>query len=124
MRASGRGRERCGCPGSGAWALPAPDPLAVLAVHGLLGDAEPPGDVLPGPPELPRVLDLDDLQPLGECSQGRHGAEPDIRIGAGGALGDFECGFHARQHMLTPVFMSTYADDPRSASRSLGERRC
>src|ERR1022692_3256543 len=88
MRASGRGRERCGCPGSGAWALPAPDPLAVLAVHGLLGDAEPPGDVLPGPPELPRVLDLDDLQPLGERSQGRHGAEPDIRIGAGGALGD------------------------------------
>ena len=57
-------------------------PLAVLAVHGLLGDAEPPGDVLPGPPELPRVLDLDDLQPLGERSQGRHGAEPDIRIGS------------------------------------------
>src|ERR1039457_5853989 len=72
MRASGRGRERCGCPGSGAWALPAPDPLAVLAVHGLLGDAEPPGDVLPGPPELPRVLDLDDLQPLGARPQPAH----------------------------------------------------
>src|SRR5208282_2971790 len=110
MRVPGRGRERCGCPGPGARALPAPDPLAVLAVHGLLGDAEPPGDVLPGPPELPRVLDLDDLQPLGERSQGRHGAEPDVRIGAGGALGDIECRLHISQHMLTPVFASTYAD--------------
>ena len=87
---AGRGRARSGCPGSGAWALPAPNPLAVLAVHGLLGNAEPPRDVLPGPPELPRVLDLDDFQPLGERAQGRHGAEPDIRIGAGGAPGDFE----------------------------------
>src|ERR1700728_272885 len=117
MRVPGRGRERGGCPGSGARALPAPDPLAVLAVHGLPGDAEPPGDVLPGPPELPRVLDLDDLQPLGERSQGCHRAEPDIRIGARGALGDVECRFHARQHMLTSAFMSAYADgrDPGAA---------
>jgi hypothetical protein len=44
--------------------------------------------------ELPRVLDLEDLQPLGERPQGRHGAEPDIRIGAGSAPGDIECRFH------------------------------
>ena len=65
----GAARQRRGRPGPGARALPAPGPLAVLAVHGLPGDAEPPGDVLPGPPELPRVLDLDDLQPLGERPQ-------------------------------------------------------
>jgi hypothetical protein len=46
----------------------------------------------------------------GERSQGRHGAQPDIRIGAGGALGDIECGFHARQHMLTRSFVPTHAD--------------
>ena len=51
-------------------------------------------------PSFRRVIDLDDLQPLGERPQGRHSAEPGIRIGAGGALGDTGCRSHARQLRL------------------------
>jgi hypothetical protein len=91
VHASGPGRKEVRRPRSGARALRAPDGLAALTGHGLLGDAEPAGDVLLGPPELPGVLDVDDLQPPGERSQRRHGAEADLRIGARGALDDFEC---------------------------------
>src|SRR5580693_10668024 len=68
--------------------LPVADPLAVLTVHGLLGDAQPLRDLLPGPAELARVLHLEDLQAFGERPERRHRAEPDIGVAAGGALGD------------------------------------
>jgi hypothetical protein len=73
----------------------------VLAVHGLLGDPETLGDLLPGPPQRPGVIDLEDLQPFSELPEGCHGPEPGIRVGAGRALRDLEYWFHGRQHMLT-----------------------
>ena len=75
----------------------------MLAVHGLLGDPETLGDLLPGPPQRPGVINLEDLQPFGELPEGRHGAEPGLRVGAGRTLGDLEYWFHGRQHMLTAM---------------------
>ena len=40
-------------------------------------------------PELTRGLHLQDLQSLGKGPQGRHRAEPDVGVVAGGAFGDF-----------------------------------
>ena len=82
----------------------------MLAVHGLLGDSEPLGDFLPRPAELARVIDLEDLQPLGEHSQGGHRAEADVGVGAASALGDVPDGVQDRQLMLTERKTSTYAD--------------
>ena len=57
----------------------------MLAVHGLLGHAEPLCDLLPGPPEPAGVVDLEDLQSLGELPQSSHCAKADIRRGTLGA---------------------------------------
>ena len=106
----------------------------MLAVHGLPGDTEPGSDVLPGPPERPGIIDLENLQPLGERPQGRRRTEPDVRVGAGGTFSDLECRLHdrqhtptiiGRQHMLTiracpgPALASTAALRPPPLSRRL-----
>src|SRR5438876_7341765 len=83
----------------------------MLAVHRLLGDTEPGGDLLPGPSQRPRVADLEHLQPFGEYPQRRHRAQPNLRVVAGGTLGEFQRLLHGRQHKLTAMEMSTYADD-------------
>jgi len=54
--------------------------MAVLAVHGLLGDAEAGGDVLPRRSQFPRVADLEDLQPIREYPQGGNRPQPDVRV--------------------------------------------
>src|SRR5438876_10493329 len=83
----------------------------MLAVHRLLGDTEPGGDLLPGPSQRPRVADLEHLQPFGEYPQRRHRAQPNPRVVAGGTLGEFQRLLHSRQHKLTAMEVSTYADD-------------
>jgi hypothetical protein len=95
--------------------------VAVLAVHRLLGDAEPGGDVLPRPSQFPRVVDLEDLQPFRERSQGGYCPQPDVRVVIGRALGDFKCALHSRQHMLTIRLASTYADAREGAAADAGE---
>jgi hypothetical protein len=66
----------------------------VLAVHGLLGDAEPLCDLLPGPSGPAGAAGLQDLQPLGEGTPGSHRAEAGIEVGADGILGDVAHGFY------------------------------
>src|SRR5690349_1310960 len=83
----------------------------MLAVHRLLGDTEPAGDLLPRPSQPPPVLDLERLQAFGEYPQRRHRAQPHLRVVAGGTLGEFQRLLHSRQHKLTAMGMSTYADD-------------
>jgi hypothetical protein len=63
-------------------------------VHGLLGDAQAAGDVLPGPAELTGLLDLEQFQPFGQRAQG-HRARPDVGIVAGRAFCDLQSRFHA-----------------------------
>src|SRR5262249_14804287 len=87
----------------------------MLAVHRLLGDAEPGGNLLPGPSQRPRVVDLEHLQPFGEHPQRRHRTQPNLRVVAGGALSEFNCLLHVRQLMLTTGDASTYADDSPGA---------
>ncbi len=66
-------------------------------MHRLLGHAEAFRDVLPGPAKLACGLHLQDLQPLGEGSQGRYRAEPDIGVVTGGAFGLTRiCGLRVR----------------------------
>ena len=79
-------------------------------MDGLLGGAQTAGDVLPGPAELPGLLDLEQFQPFSQRAKRGDRAQPDVRVVAGGAFGDLESGFHARQHMLKTDFSSTYAD--------------
>src|ERR1700722_10562807 len=88
-------------------------------MNGLLGDAEPGGDVLPRPSQFPRVVDLEDLQTFRDYPQGGHRPQPDVRVVVGRALGDLECALHARQHMLTSFPASTYADAGRSGRVAL-----
>jgi len=64
-------------------------------VHGLFGDAETAGDVLPGPAELACLLDLQQLQPFGQRTKGGDRAQPDVGVVAGGAFCDLESRFHA-----------------------------
>ena len=49
---------------------------SVFLVHGLTGDAEDLGDVLPGPAELAGVAYLKHFQPVQETAQGGDGAQP------------------------------------------------
>src|SRR5918992_2471140 len=57
---------------------------AVLLVDGLLGDAQPAGDVLPGPALGPGVVDLQGLQGLDQAAQGGHRPQPQLGVAAAG----------------------------------------
>jgi hypothetical protein len=52
------------------WLPPGPGPAAraMFLVDGLLGDSQPAGDVLPGPPLGPGVVDLQGLQGLDQAA--------------------------------------------------------
>jgi hypothetical protein len=67
----------------------------VLLVHGLPRDAEDLGDLLPGPPLLPRVVHLECLELLQQPAEGGHGPEPGARVRAVGGGRQGGCGFHS-----------------------------
>ena len=55
-------------------------PAAVLLVDRLLADAERPGDLLPRPAALARVVDLQRLERLEQRPQRRHRGQPDLGV--------------------------------------------
>jgi hypothetical protein len=79
-------------------------------VHGLFGNTQAAGDVLPGPAEVAGVLDLEQFEAFGQCTKGGHGAQADVGVLASRAFGNLKCRFHVRQHMLTGPGSSTHAD--------------
>src|SRR5438034_8074248 len=95
----------------------------MLTVHGLLGDAEPAGDFLPGPSQRPRVVDLEHLQPFDKYPQRRHRAQPNLRVIAGSALSEFQRLLHVRQLMLTAGPCQHMLTMPGMDARLLGPGR-
>ncbi len=92
----------------------------MLAVHGLLGDAEAHCDVLPGPPGRPGVLNLQDLELLGQSPQRGHRPQPDLGIVAADVLRKLSCHRHVRQHALTYMIcqhmLTKHENDVRRAA--------
>src|SRR5690348_9312396 len=58
-------------------------PGGVLLVHRLAGDPQRRGDLLPGPAVLPRVVDVQALQLVGQPPQREHRLQPDRGIATG-----------------------------------------
>src|SRR6266542_3634192 len=85
----------------------------MLTVHRLLGDAEPAGDLLPGPSQRPRVVDLEHL----------HRAQPNLRVVAGSALSEFQRLLHVRQLKLTGGTCQHMLTMPGMDARLLGPGR-
>lgn len=76
----------------------------MLAVHGLPGDSETRGDVLPRPAVGAGVVDLQLLELLGERTQRGDGSQPDVWVSAGSHVHDVRFPGHGRQHVLTRRF--------------------
>jgi hypothetical protein len=71
-------------------------------VHGLFGNTQAAGDVLPGPAEGAGVLDLEQFQAFGQRTKGGHGAQADIGVLASRAFGNLKC----RRRAADPTEMS------------------
>src|SRR6266496_1305287 len=95
----------------------------MLTVHRLLGDAEPAGDLLPGPSQRPRVVDLEHLQPFHKYPKRRHRAQPNLRVVAGSALSEFQRLLHVRQLKLTGGTCQHMLTMPGMDARLLGPGR-
>src|ERR1700683_116202 len=83
------GAQRGG--GAGPQLAPA---TSVLLVYGLPGHAEDLGDVLPGPPLVPRVVDLQCLEMLEQPAESAHGPQPGTRVRAVGGRRQGGCVVH------------------------------
>jgi hypothetical protein len=72
------------------WLPPGPGPAAraMFLVDGLLGDSQPAGDVLPGPPLGPGVVDLQGLQGLDQAAEGGHRPQAELGVLAAGGGGE------------------------------------
>src|SRR4029453_10580563 len=92
--------------------LPPERPAAarVLLVHGLPGDAEELGDLVPRPALVSGVADLEGLQPLAQHPQGPDPAEPGCRVLAAGGGGHLRCVCHGCQPRLLSCSLSTLID--------------
>ena len=96
----------------------------MLAVDGLLGDAERVGDLLPGPALGAGVADVQGLELVEQATQRGDGPQADRGVGAVEVAREVGGGSrHVRQHMLTDAALSTHADEARLRRRDGGRPR-
>ncbi len=90
----------------------------MLAVDRLLAHAERPPDLLPRPPKIPRVLDLELLQRLQKDAKGRHRRETHSRVATRRVRGERGCLAHRASSYVDAEPLSTCVDEVKALATS------
>jgi hypothetical protein len=94
--------------------------IVMLPVHSLPGHAEANSNVLPGPAGSTRCGNLLGFKLLRQPAKAGDSSQASIRIRRAYGLFEIDDGKHSRQHMLTAVPSSPFADGCRRLGQTFG----